>query len=135
MTQTPGVDARVGTQTGGYRIESVLGRGGMSVVYLAEDIRLRTKVALKLLDAHLGEDERFRKCFLRELELAASIDHPHVVPIYDAGESDGLYRENPARGAPGRARLPLQVLVPRRGRPSSRRSALGVDRMRRIDVI
>src|SRR5437016_6244883 len=62
----------------------------MSVVYRAEDLRLRRKVALKLLAPQLAEDDRFRERFLRESELAASIDHPHVIPIYEAGDADGL---------------------------------------------
>src|SRR5262249_8817236 len=61
----------------------------MSVVYRAEDLRLKRKVALKLLPPELAEDERFRERFLRESELAASIDHPSIVPIYEAGEVDG----------------------------------------------
>ena len=73
----------------GYRLEGLLGRGGMSVVYLAEDLRLKRKVALKLLEHGLGENESVRSQFLRESELAASIDHPHIVPIYEAGESTG----------------------------------------------
>jgi serine/threonine protein kinase len=83
-------DARVDTVLAGYRIESLLGRGGMSVVYLAEDLRLKRKVALKLLAAGLAENGAFRERFLRESELAASIDHPNIVPIYEAGESDEL---------------------------------------------
>ena len=78
-------DPRVGTELAGYRIESLLGWGGMSVVYLAEDLRLKRKVAVKLLAAGLAEDESFRDRFLRESELAASIDHPNIVPIYEAG--------------------------------------------------
>jgi serine/threonine protein kinase len=65
-------DPRLGTELAGYRIESLLGWGGMSVVYLAEDLRLKRKVALKLLAASLAEDESFRNRFLRESELAAS---------------------------------------------------------------
>jgi WD40 repeat protein len=61
----------------------------MSVVYLAEDLRLKRKVALKLLAAELAEDDSFRDRFLRESELAASIDHPNIVPIYEAGATDG----------------------------------------------
>jgi serine/threonine protein kinase len=79
-------DPRVGTQLAGYRIESLLGLGGMSVVYLAEDLRLKRKVALKLLAAGLAEDESFRNGFLRESQLAASIDHPNIVPIYEAAD-------------------------------------------------
>ena len=83
-------DPRVGTVLAGYRIESLLGLGGMSVVYLAEDLRLKRRVALKLLAAGLAEDESFRDRFLRESELAASIDHPNIVPIYEAGTTDDL---------------------------------------------
>ena len=82
-------DPRIGSELAGYRIEALLGRGGMSVVYRAEDSRLKRKVALKLLAAELSEDERFRERFLRESELAASLDHPNVVPIYEAGEAEG----------------------------------------------
>src|ERR671936_1051409 len=81
---------RIGTELAGYRIERVLGRGGMSVVYLAHDPRLKRNVALKLLAPELAEDDRFRVRFLRESQLAASLDHPNVVPVYEAGEVDGL---------------------------------------------
>jgi Protein kinase domain len=81
---------RIGTELAGYRIERVLGRGGMSVVYLAYDPRLKRNVALKLLVPELAEDEGFRVRFLRESQLAASLDHPNVVPVYEAGEGDGL---------------------------------------------
>jgi len=83
-------DPRVGTELAGYRIESLLGWGGMSVVYLAEDLRLKRRVALKLLAASLAEDESFRDRFLRESELAASIDHPNIIPIYEAGTTEDL---------------------------------------------
>jgi len=79
-------------QIAGYRIESLLGRGGMSVVYIAEQIRLGRKVALKLLSSDLGFDTHFRERFVRESQMAATIDHPNIIPIYDAGESEaGLY--------------------------------------------
>src|SRR5919204_496655 len=81
---------RIGTELAGYRIERVLGHGGMSVVYLAHDPRLKRKVALKVLAPELAEDESFRVRFLRESQLAASLDHPNVVPVYEAGEVDGL---------------------------------------------
>ena len=84
-------DARVGTQFGAYRIEAVIGRGGMSVVYRADDLQLKRKVALKVLSPELADDDAFRRRFLRELQLAASLDHPNVVPIYEAGELDGLF--------------------------------------------
>jgi WD40 repeat protein len=83
-------DDRVGTELAGYRIESLLGFGGMSFVYLAEDLRLERRVALKLLAPSLAEDESFRERFLRESQLAASIDHPNIVPIYEAGTSEDL---------------------------------------------
>ncbi len=83
-------DPRVGTELAGYRIESLLGLGGMSVVYLAEDLRLKRRVALKLLAAGLAEDESFRDRFLRESELAASIDHPNIIPIYEAGTTEDI---------------------------------------------
>ena len=83
-------DTRVGTQLAGYRIEGVIGRGGMSVVYLAEHVRLGRKVALKVLAPELAGSERFHDRFLRESKLAASIDHPNIVPIYDADESEGV---------------------------------------------
>ena len=83
-------DLQVGSELAGYRIDSLLGRGGMSVVYLAEDLRLKRKVALKLLAAGLAGDESFRNRFLRESEMAASIDHPNIVPIYEAGRTGDL---------------------------------------------
>ncbi len=85
------VDAElpVGSELLGYRIQVVLGRGGMGIVYLAEDLRLKRRVALKLLSPALAEDERFRERLLAESELAASLDHPNIVPIYQAGEVEG----------------------------------------------
>ena len=82
-------DLQRGARIADHRIEAVLGRGGMSVVYLAEDLRLKRRVALKLLAPALAEDERFRQRFLYESELAASLDHANVIPIYEAGEADG----------------------------------------------
>jgi serine/threonine protein kinase len=83
------VDLEPGTEVAGYRIERTLGRGGMSVVYLAEHDWLQRKVALKVLAPPLAEDERFRERFVRESRLAASLDHPNVIPIYEAGASGG----------------------------------------------
>src|SRR5438128_3776932 len=78
-----------GSEIAGYRIESLVGRGGMAVVYRAEDLRLGRKVALKLLSAQLADSEQFRQRFIMESRLAASLDHPNIVPIYEAGEADG----------------------------------------------
>ena len=78
-----------GDRFGDYRIGALLGRGGMSVVYLAEHEGLKRNVALKLLAPQLSDDARFRERFARESQLAASIDHPNVIPIYEAGEAEG----------------------------------------------
>jgi predicted Ser/Thr protein kinase len=83
-------DPRIGSELFGYRVEALLGRGGMSVVYRAHDLALDRKVALKLLASELAGDDRFRGRFLRESRVAASLDHPNVVPIYEAGEAEGL---------------------------------------------
>src|SRR5690349_12426454 len=73
----------------GYRIEQRLGRGGMGAVYRALDVALDRHVALKLLRLELCSDDRFRERMLRESRLAASLDHPNVIPVYEAGEVDG----------------------------------------------
>ncbi len=83
------VDPTIGSELFGYRLEALLGRGGMGVVYKAYDPRLKRYVALKLIAPELSEDERFRERFLAESELAASLEHPNVVPIYDAFDADG----------------------------------------------
>jgi serine/threonine protein kinase len=79
-----------GTTVAGYRIEALIGRGGMGAVYRAEEEGLGRKVALKVIAPELASDERFRERFLRESRIAASLDHPHVIPIYQAGDVDGL---------------------------------------------
>jgi ABC-type branched-subunit amino acid transport system substrate-binding protein len=73
----------------GYAVETVVGRGGMGIVYRAADVALGRPVALKLIAPEFADDERFRARFLRESRLAASLDHPNVVPIYAAGEAAG----------------------------------------------
>jgi ABC-type branched-subunit amino acid transport system substrate-binding protein/DNA-binding beta-propeller fold protein YncE len=78
-----------GTTFAGYRVESLVSRGGMGVVYRATDLSLERPVALKLIAPELAQDKRFRERFLREPRLAASLDHPNVIPIYEAGERDG----------------------------------------------
>jgi serine/threonine-protein kinase len=83
------LDRRIGTELGGYRIVELLGRGGTSVVYRAEHVRLGRAAALKLLTPALGEAD-FRERFLRESQLAASLEHPSIVPVYDAGEDGDL---------------------------------------------
>src|SRR3954467_7346091 len=89
MTVDATIDGRLDTVVAGYRIVEELGRGGTSIVYRAEHVRLGRSAALKLLVPALGEAD-FRDRFLRESQLAASLDHPSIVPVYDAGEEDGL---------------------------------------------
>jgi YVTN family beta-propeller protein len=83
-------DPRLGSRLAGYQIQGLLGRGGMGVGYLAEQLGPRRPVALKLLSGQVATSEAFRERFLRESELAATIDHPNVLPVYDAGETDGV---------------------------------------------
>jgi YVTN family beta-propeller protein len=87
---TAPADPRLGTRLAGYQIQALLGRGGMGVVYLAEQDRPHRQVALKLLLDPATASQAFRERFLRESELAAAIDHPNVLPVYDAGDTDGV---------------------------------------------
>ena len=81
-----------GTTVGGYRIDGTLGEGGMGVVYRATQLSLNRSVALKILSADLGDDQDFRERFRREGLLQAAIDHPHIVTVYDTGETEhGLF--------------------------------------------
>ena len=80
----------VGDEFAGYRLRSVLGRGGMSVVYQADHPRLGSVIALKVLAPELATDDAFRARFLDESRIAASLNHPNVIPIYDTGSSAGL---------------------------------------------
>jgi YVTN family beta-propeller protein len=89
MTEPIGVEPGTEADFSDYRIEALVGRGGMGVVYRAYDVRLKRNVALKLVAPEYASDERFRDRFLAETERAASLEHPAVVPIYDAGEVDG----------------------------------------------
>ena len=74
----------------GYTLIREIGRGGMSTVYLAEQRQLNRKVAVKVLDPELASSATFRKRFTRESRTVAALEHPHIVPIYDAGEFEGL---------------------------------------------
>src|SRR6266487_1461584 len=80
----------VGDEFAGYRVRGVLGRGGMSVVYQAENVRLSNVIALKVLAPELAADDVFRARFLEESRIAASLNHPNVIPIYDMGSHDEL---------------------------------------------
>jgi serine/threonine protein kinase len=78
-----------GSRVAGYRVEQQLGAGGMANVYLARHEQLGRQVALKILSPSLRVDKDFRQRFIRESRAAAKVDHPNILPIYDAGESDG----------------------------------------------
>jgi serine/threonine-protein kinase len=91
MAGTPRPDPRIGTDLGPYHIEAVVGRGGMGVVYRAADTTLDRPVALKLIAPAVTDDAAFRARFLRESKMAAAIDHPNILPIYEAGEADGTF--------------------------------------------
>ncbi|WP_371484738.1 serine/threonine-protein kinase [Kitasatospora sp. NBC_00315] len=80
----------VGRRIAGYRLEQEAGRGGMAVVYRAQDLRLGRTVAVKLLAPELARNEVFRRRFIHESQAAAAIDHPHIVPVFEAGEADGI---------------------------------------------
>src|SRR5687767_3629522 len=82
-------ELRAGQEFAGHRIEEVAGRGGMGVVYVATHLALDRRVALKLIATELAEDPGFRERFQRESRVAASLDHPNVIPIHHAGEEDG----------------------------------------------
>jgi DNA-binding beta-propeller fold protein YncE len=79
----------LGSTLGGYRVDALISRGGMGVVYRATHLALDRPVALKVIASHLADDDGFRERFLRESRLAASLDHPNVVPVYDAREEGG----------------------------------------------
>ncbi|MGH3843965.1 MAG: protein kinase domain-containing protein [Pseudonocardiaceae bacterium] len=80
----------VGSQVAGYRIDALVGRGGGGVVYRATHLRLGRTAALKLLAPELAADREFQRRFEREALMAGGLDHPHIVPVYDAGEAGGV---------------------------------------------
>ncbi|MFF7236608.1 serine/threonine-protein kinase [Streptomyces collinus] len=80
----------IGCRVASYLVESEVGRGGMAVVYRARDLRLDRTVALKLLAPELARNDTFRQRFTHESRVAAAIDHPHIVPVFEAGETDGV---------------------------------------------
>jgi CheY-like chemotaxis protein len=83
-------DPRIGQVIAGYRIESLIGRGGMGVVYRAEHLNLRRRAAIKIIAPEYTEAKGFRERFEREARIAAALQHPNVVTVYDAGDVDGL---------------------------------------------
>jgi len=83
-------DLGFGSRIAGYRLEEQIGQGGMAVVYRAYDARLDRRVALKILAPGLAQDDAFRRRFIRESRAAAAVDHPNIIPVFDAGESNGV---------------------------------------------
>lgn len=79
-----------GDRVAGYRIEALVGTGGMGSVYRARDERLGRQIALKLLTPQLAREEGFEQRFFREARAAARVDHPNIIPVYDAGTDAGL---------------------------------------------
>ncbi|MFD4137700.1 serine/threonine-protein kinase [Streptomyces sp. NPDC058572] len=106
----------IGKQIANYLVEREIGRGGMAVVYRAKDLRLDRTVALKLLAPELARNDTFRKRFAHESRAAAAIDHPHIVPVFEAGETDGLLYIA-MRYVPGQD---LRALLDRQGPLSAR---------------
>ncbi len=80
----------IGTEFAGLRLESIAGRGGMGVVYRAKDLRLERTVAVKVIAPELASNDQFRRRFEDESRIAAGLDHPNVLPVYQAGEEDGV---------------------------------------------
>jgi serine/threonine protein kinase len=79
-----------GSRIAGYRLEEQIGEGGMAVVFRARDERLKRQVALKILSPALVEDEEFRRRFIRESRSAAAVDDPHIIPVFEAGDANGV---------------------------------------------
>jgi serine/threonine protein kinase len=83
-------DAQLGTVIAGYRIDEKIGRGGMGVVYRAHHLNLERTAAIKIIAPELAEAQGFRERFLREARIAASLQHPNVVTVFDGGEFNGV---------------------------------------------
>ena len=79
-----------GSRIAGYRLLEQIGHGGMAVVFRAQDERLNRQVALKVLAPALATDEAFRHRFIRESQSAAAVDDPHIIPVFEAGDADGV---------------------------------------------
>jgi hypothetical protein len=89
-TGASGQDLTAGSRIAGYVVGERLGAGGMAVVYRAVDQRLGRQVALKILAPHFAADDAFRQRFIRESRTAAAVDDPHIIPVFEAGEADGV---------------------------------------------
>ena len=113
MMSTATIDTRRQALADRYAIERELGAGGMATVYLARDVRHDRDVAIKILNAELAESLG-RQRFVREIRMAAKLNHPHILPLYDSGECDGfLYFVMPVmRGLTLRSRLETERTLP-----------------------
>ena len=81
---------RPGSHIASYQLEERLGQGGMAVVFRAYDSRLDRRVALKLMAPGFSDDDAFRQRFMQESRAAAAVDHPHIIPVFEAGEANGV---------------------------------------------
>src|SRR5215207_7428243 len=117
---------KIGTIFAGYRIEGVLGRGGMGVVYLAEQPELGRRVAIKVIAPALASDPDYLERFRRESRLAAAIEHPNAIPIYEAGVADADMPYLVMRYVEGED---LSSLLRREGRLDTKRAAAIVDQI------
>jgi pSer/pThr/pTyr-binding forkhead associated (FHA) protein/predicted Ser/Thr protein kinase len=90
VLREPAPELSLGSVFAGCRVEGVIGQGDMGVVYRAEELALKRPVALKLIRPEYSQEERLRERFRRESKIAAAIDHPNVIPIFDAGDEDGV---------------------------------------------
>ena len=89
-SQTQLAGFRTGSLLAGYRLENQIGEGGMAAVFRARDERLGRQIALKILAPALASDMQFRTRFIAESRSAAAVDDPYIVPVYEAGEADGV---------------------------------------------
>src|SRR5215203_2044145 len=80
-----------GTRLGHYELTSLLGKGGMGEVYLAEDVRLDRQVALKVLPAAVADDQDSLTRFIREARAASALNHPNIITIHDIGDAAGTH--------------------------------------------
>src|SRR3954471_4050012 len=117
---------KIGTIFAGYRIGGVLGRGGMGVVYLAEQPDLGRRVAIKVIAPALASDPDYLARFKRESRLAAAIEHPNAIPIYEAGVADEDMPYLVMRYVEGED---LSTLLRREGKLEVRRAAAIVDQI------
>lgn len=117
---------QIGSTFAGYSIEGVLGRGGMGVVYLAEQPELGRKVAIKVIAPALASDPDYLRRFKHESRLAAAIEHPNAIPIYEAGVADGEIPYLVMRYVDG---VDLATLIRREGRLDGARAARIVEQV------